>query len=132
MAQVDDFLAPRLLRPTGEDEDEGPRLEEALRALEAATTAPPIPSLRTLHPAPIWLRYRAWWPNSVITRAIQLQPGLAAWLDTALELDCLARTAPDATALRTAVAAARQAGLMPSESDSALTNPKTEDQTNLP
>lgn len=129
MAVVDDFLARRLLRPTGDEE--GPRLEDVLRALEAATSAPPLPSLLSLHVAPIWLRFRLWWPKGGITRAIEARPALSAWLDAAVELDCLARTAPDPATHMEDVARARRAGLISAASGPELSSPKHENRRGL-
>lgn len=109
MAVVDEFLAPRLLHPTQEVE---PRLEDVLRALEEVATPAPGPSLLELHVAPIWLRFQMWWPNGPITSAIEGRPALRAWLDAAIALDCVVRTAPDPVAHMEDVERARQAGLM--------------------
>ncbi len=112
MAVVDDFLAPRLFGRTHTEAD-GLRLGDVLRTLEEATaTVPPRPSLLTLHVAPIWLRFRLWHPTHAVTRAVEARSTLSGWLDAALELGCLRRTAPDPVTHREDLARAREAGLL--------------------
>jgi glutathione S-transferase len=113
MAVVDDFLAPLLFDRTDADVD-GPRLGDALLTLEAATaTGAPQPQLLAMHIAPIWLRFQLWHPAHAVTRAIEARPVLCGWLDAALQLDCLRRTAPDPVTHLHDVAAARALGILP-------------------
>lgn len=112
MAVVDERLVPLLMEraPVAPDD---PRLHDALRALEAAVaTTAPRPCLLVLHVAPIWLRFRLWQPEGVVTRAIEARPTLCAWLDEAVELECVARTAPDPVTHLEDLARAREAGLL--------------------
>lgn len=112
MAVVDDFLAP-LLFGRSDTHVDGPRLEDALRVLEEATaTVAPHPHLLAIHLAPIWLRFRVWHPAHAVTRAIEARSVLRAWLDSALLLDCLRRTAPDPVTHQQDLARARQLGLL--------------------
>lgn len=112
MAIVDDFFVPLLFGRTDAKVD-GPRLDDALRALEQVTTMAPRPNLLSLHIAPIWLRFRLWHPAHAVTRAIQSRETLCRWLDVALELDCLKNTAPDPVLHLEDLAKARQLALMP-------------------
>lgn len=119
MALVDNVLGPVLLGRTRADVD-GPRFRETLDAIEAATaTAPPGPSLHTMHVAPIWLRFRLWQPTGDVTRAIESRPALCRWLDAAVRVGCVARTAPDTATHLEDLATARQAGLLPRDPDEA-------------
>ena len=100
MAVVDVFLAPLLFDKT-DDAVDSARLEDALQILEQATASvAPQPHLLAMHSAPIWWRFRLWHPTHVVTQAIEARTALCAWLDTALALDCLTRTAPDPDAHR--------------------------------
>lgn len=113
MAVVDEFVGPLLfIRPDAEVD--GARLDDALRAVEDATsTVAPRPCLLVLHVAPIWLRFRLWHPTGPVTRAIEARGRLCDWLDTAAAIDCLTRTAPDPAMHTEDVERARQAGLFP-------------------
>lgn len=111
MAVVDAVLVP-LLRLTPVTVN-GPRLEDALTALEVATaTTAPRPCLLALHVAPMWLRFRLWQPAGAVTRAAEARPALCAWLDAAVQLPCVARTAPDPRTHLEDLERARQAGLL--------------------
>lgn len=111
MAIVDDFFAPLLFGRTNAEVD-GPRLDDALRALEEATTVEPRPNLLSLHITPIWLRFRMWHPAHVVTHAIELRSTLCQWLDTAVQIDCLVRTSPDPVIHMEDVVKARRLALM--------------------
>ena len=115
MAVVDDFLAPHLLRASLADTERA-RLEDSLRALEAATAGSESgPSLLAFHVAPIWLRYRWWKPASPIIRAVEAHPSLSRWLDAAVALDAVASTAPDHAADAAEIERARSAGILPAQ-----------------
>lgn len=112
MAVVDGEIAPflfaRQLGPRG-----GARLEEALDVVEDVAgrdLAPP--SLFTLHAAPILLAFRAYRPDSPVTRAILARPRLRGWLDGSAELPCIAGTAPDLETFHEDLAHARAAGIL--------------------
>jgi glutathione S-transferase len=116
MAVVDDFFASALFRPS-DVEIAGLRLDDAVRDLATATaTVSPRPCLLAFHVAPIWLRFRVWHPNGAVTRAIEANPPLRDWLDAAVALEAITRTAPDPAVHRGDLARARQAGLLPSPS----------------
>jgi glutathione S-transferase len=113
MAVVDDFLAALLFGPTDADVD-GPRLEDALRFLEDATaTVAPHPCLLAFHIAPIWLRFRWWHPAHAVPRAVHAHGALRGWLDAAVQLSCLTRTAPDPVTREEDLVRARKAALLP-------------------
>jgi glutathione S-transferase len=115
LAVVDDFLAPVLMGRPFTDSDRA-RLDDVLDALEAAVaTTVPRPSLLAFHVAPIWLRFRWWHPDGAVTGAIEARPSLCAWLDAAVRLDAVARTAPERASDRTQLARARSAGLVPAD-----------------
>ena len=112
MAVVDDYLVPLLFGRTDVHVN-GPRLDDALRALEAATAhAAPQPHLLAIHIAPIWLRFRLWHPAHAVTHAIEARDVLCHWLDAAVQLDCIKHTAPDPVTHQEDLANARRAGLM--------------------
>ena len=111
MAVVDDYIAPLLFVHTDVD---GPRLDDALHALEkATTTVAPLPNLMAIHIAPIWLRFRVWHPGHAVTRAIEARHALCNWFDAALQLDCLKCTAPDPVTHQQDLARARLLALIP-------------------
>jgi len=113
MAVVDAFLAPLLFAPTDTDVD-APSLNDALRALEDATASAALqPCLLAFHVAPIWLWFRLWHPAHAVTRAVQARGALCVWLDAAVQLDCLRRTAPDPATQEEDLIRARQAALLP-------------------
>lgn len=107
MAIVDDFLAPQLFARTDVD---ALRLDDALRALEIATVTVVAPQacLLVFHVAPIWLRFLLWHPTHAVTRAVQARDALCSWLDAAVQLGCLRRTAPDPTTHEEDMIRARQ------------------------
>lgn len=112
MAVMDDFFAPLLFGRTGADVD-GPRLDDALRVLEVATaTVKPQAHLLAIHIAPIWLRFRVWYPGHVVTQTIEARPALCSWLDAALRINCLKSTAPDPVTHQQDLARARQLALI--------------------
>ena len=113
MAVVDTFFVPLLFGRMDAEVDDL-QLEDGLRALEEATASGiPQPHLLAIHVAPIWLRFRLWQPAHIVTRAIEARTALCRWLNTAVELDCLSRTAPDPVTHQEDVVRARQAGLLP-------------------
>jgi glutathione S-transferase len=113
MAVVDAYLAPLLFGRIDADVD-GPRLADALRVLEVATAGVgPRPHLLAFHLAPIWLRFQWWHPAHPMIRAIEARGALCRWLDTAAQLECLKRTAPDPVTQQEDLARARQAALLP-------------------
>jgi hypothetical protein len=113
MAVVDDFLVSLLF---GRMDIDAHRLDDALRALEdAAATVVPQPCLLAFHVAPIWLRFRLWYPEHAVFRAVQVRGTLCSWLDAAIQLDSLRRTAPDPASHAEDLTRARQAALLPLE-----------------
>jgi len=114
MAVVDDFLVPVLF---GRMDVDAHRLDDALKAVEdAAATVAPQPCLLAFHVAPIWLRFRLWNPEHAVIRAVQVCGSLYGWLDAAVRLDGLRRTAPDPATHEEDLTRARQAALLPFES----------------
>ena len=113
MAVVDNFFAPLLFAQTYIHVDTL-HLEEALSVLEeAVVTVKPQPHLLAMHVAPIWLRFQIWHPGHVVTHAIEARPALVHWLDAAVQLDCLQRTAPDPITHIQDLERARQLGILP-------------------
>lgn len=111
MAVIDGVLVPLLFGRTDVDTR---RLDDALRVLEAAfATVPPRACLLVFHVAPIWLRFRLWHPVHTVTHAIQARASLCGWLDAAVQLVSLRRTAPDPATHEEDLIRARQAALLP-------------------
>lgn len=109
---VDRTIVPALFGRTRVAVDD-PGLDDVLTTLEKATaTGSSRPCLLALHVAPMWLRVQWWQPNGTIARAVQARPLLRAWLDAAIALACVTRTAPDRAAHLADLARARRAGLL--------------------
>ncbi|MEJ2347042.1 MAG: glutathione S-transferase N-terminal domain-containing protein [Gammaproteobacteria bacterium] len=113
MAVVDGVLVPLLFGRTDVDTR---RLNDVLRVLEVAfATVAPRACLLAFHVAPIWLRFRLWQPAHTVTYAIQARANLCGWLDAAVQLVSLRRTAPDPATHDEDLIRARQAALLPSD-----------------
>lgn len=121
MAMVDGSLVPLLT--AGLREHGGSRLDDALDALEDATSnTAPTPQLLALHVAPIWLRFRWWRPTGAVVQAVEARPALCRWLDLAVALECVRRSAPDKAMHLADVDRVRSAGLLAAD---ASTPPST-------
>lgn len=114
MALVDDYFAPMLFGASRAEPD-ALRFADAFRALHDAIRADAShPRLLTFHVAPILACFRLWHPMHPVTQAVRSHPAVGAWVDAALSIDALTRTALAPNELEVLLCRARDLGLVPS------------------